>query len=336
MATITWTGGTSLPTSVDLKYFSGNQAPSVPGSKNATGYWEITAADGTDFTYDITLYYTPVSISTVTSENNIIIIKGNSGTYSPFLSSNVNTTSRTVSLTGLNSFSIFALTDRSSYLPSTVKVKVFLEGPFNAGVMNTTLNPFIPASSATAYSEAAFSYKAKSVTPMPADIVDWVLVEIRRGTEATTKVETEAGLLKSDGNIVDTDGKSPLTFNNVTEGNYYILVRHRNHLPVMSASAVALNPTSEIYDFTSDQSKAYSIKSPSMTALPGNVFGMPSGDADSDGDILYLSDLLGVWISNFGLDGYRPADFNMDGTVDYENDILLKWLPNIGKTASAR
>ncbi|MGE5682659.1 MAG: beta strand repeat-containing protein [Bacillota bacterium] len=338
IAAISWTGGTALPTIVDLKYWSGNKAPAVPGEKNAVGYWEVSAADGTDFTYDITLYYTPTSIATVTSENNIIITKGNSGVYNAFLVSNANTTNKTVTLSGLNSFSVFALTDRTLYLPAIVKVKVFLEGAFNSGQMNTTINSLIPKNSADVYSEAVFGSKPKTVNSMPADIVDWVVVELRTGTASNTKIEAQAALLKSDGNIVDTDGSSPLTFNSANEGYYYIVVRHRNHLSIMSALPVLLNSTSNLYDFTTDQSKALAIVSgsPSMTALPGGVYGMPSGDADSDGDILYLSDLLGIWISNFGLDGYKPADFNMDGTVDYNNDILLKWFPNMGRSASVR
>ncbi len=46
-----------------------------------------------------------------------------------------------------------------------------------------------------------------------------------------------AGLLKSDGTIVDLDGESPLRFN-VPPGDYYIKVEHRNHLSVMSATAI--------------------------------------------------------------------------------------------------
>ena len=67
------------------------------------------------------------------------------------------------------------------------------------------------------------------------DIVDWVLVELRTGTAAGTKVATRAAFLKSDGTIVDTDGTSPVQFTGLSAGNYYIVIRHRNHLAIMSA-----------------------------------------------------------------------------------------------------
>ena len=67
-----------------------------------------------------------------------------------------------------------------------------------------------------------------------------MLVELRTGTASGTKVATRAGFLKSDGTIVDTNGTSPLQFAGLGEGNYYVVVRHRNHLAIMSASAISL------------------------------------------------------------------------------------------------
>ena len=78
------------------------------------------------------------------------------------------------------------------------------------------------------------------------DIVDWVLIELRTGTASGTKVGTRAAFLKSDGTIVDIDGTSPVRFAGLTEGNYYVVVRHRNHLAIMSANAIPLSGSSSI------------------------------------------------------------------------------------------
>jgi hypothetical protein len=52
-----------------------------------------------------------------------------------------------------------------------------------------------------------------------------------------------------------TSGEIELT---APEGNYYIVIKHRNHLAVMSANAVSLNGTSStLYDFTTGSDKFY-------------------------------------------------------------------------------
>ena len=66
--------------------------------------------------------------------------------------------------------------------------------------------------------------------------------------------------LKSDGTIVDTDGTSPVQFTGLSAGNYYIVIRHRNHLAIMSASAIPLSSSSALYDFTTAQSQAYTLE----------------------------------------------------------------------------
>ena len=98
----------------------------------------------------------------------------------------------------------------------TVNAKVYLEGPYSGGgLMTTTLNTntLIPLNSNTAYSTVTYGYTASTVGSIPnATIVDWVLVELRTGTAAGTKVVTRAAFLKSDGTIVDIDGTSPGIF----------------------------------------------------------------------------------------------------------------------------
>src|SRR4029077_7983562 len=62
------------------------------------------------------------------------------------------------------------------------------------------------------------------------DIVDWVFVDLRAVAAPTTVIQTRSALLKRDGDIVDVDGVSPVTFNNLANSNYVFAVRHRNHL----------------------------------------------------------------------------------------------------------
>ena len=65
----------------------------------------------------------------------------------------------------------------------------------------------------------------ESVISIPNDVVDWVLLELRKGLTATSAsfVSSRAGFIKSDGSIVDLDGTSPVEFKGVSAGYYYII-----------------------------------------------------------------------------------------------------------------
>ena len=177
---------------------------------------------------------------------------------------------------------------------------MFLEGPYNGSGMTTTLNTnnLIPLNSNTAYSTTTYGYTASIVGSIPnATIVDWVLVELRTGTTSGTKVAARAGFLKSDGTIVDIDGTSPVLFTGLSAGNYYIVIRHRNHLAIMSSSAIALSSSSLLYDFTTSQSQAYTSGTDPMVALSGGGFGMIAADANNSA-IITAADVTPI-ISKF-------------------------------------
>ncbi|MCP5064585.1 MAG: hypothetical protein GY936_19280 [Ignavibacteriae bacterium] len=121
-----------------------------------------------------------------------------------------------------------------------VDLKVFLEGPYNNPIMNTDIQPNVPKFHP--YNTAPWNYAGTESATITTDIVDWVLVELRTGSTpatATTVVGRKAALLKNDGTIVDSDGITNVNFN-LASGNYYIVIYHRNHLPVMSATAISL------------------------------------------------------------------------------------------------
>ena len=68
--------------------------------------------------------------------------------------------------------------------------------------------------------------------------------------------------LRSDGQILDPDGLSEdisLGPSIVSPKAYYIVVKHRNHLSIMSADAMELNGLTT-YDFTDAQSRAYTLE----------------------------------------------------------------------------
>jgi hypothetical protein len=210
-----------------------------------------------------------------------------------------------------------------------VNTKVWLEGPYTSGTMSTALNTagWIPLSQP--YSSAPWNYAGtESVSNIPPNVVDWMLVELRSGISSGTKVAARATFVTSDGSVVDRDGASPVAFAGVSPGSYYVVVRHRNHLAIMTASAVALSASSSLYNFTISQNAAYSTDYglyPPMKDLGDGKFGMCAGDVNGDGTVYYLGPgndrgalLAGIGGSVNGMaSGYISQDVNLDGSAYY-------------------
>jgi len=102
-------------------------------------------------------------------------------------------------------------------VPLSVNAKTFLQGPFNLNSMSTTLNSsgYLPLSQP--YNLSPWNYNgSESVVSgyfkTHPNIVDWVLIELRTGTGASTIIERRAGFLTNTGTIVNIDGSSSLYF----------------------------------------------------------------------------------------------------------------------------
>jgi hypothetical protein len=209
-----------------------------------------------------------------------------------------------------------------------VNTKVFLQGPYSSGSMSTALNTsgYIPRSQP--YGGAPWNYSGtESVAGVASGVVDWVLVELRTGTPPTmTTIARRGAFVKSDGSVVDMGGTNQVSFVAVATGSYYVVVRHRNHLAVMSVNAVSLSASSSLYDFTTAQSKAYGTNP--MKDLGSGIFGICAGDASGNGQV-QNDDKNDYWQIQVGTAGYRSADFNLNGQVqnDDKND---HWQLNVG------
>jgi hypothetical protein len=219
--------------------------------------------------------------------------------------------------------------------PLSVSAKVLLAGPWDATslLMDPALNVGGKLPLAQPYSGIPWNYPgteqvaSQSFFQSNPNIVDWVLVELRTGTASTTTVAHRAGFLLRDGCIVDTDGLSALRFPTVyPPQSCHLVVRHRNHLAVMSASAVGLGGGTNNYDFTTAAEKAYGID---MKLLATGKYGMYSGDANAD-RFINASDITFHWRPQNGSSGYLSGDFNMDGFVN-ASDVTFHWRPHNGR-----
>ncbi len=174
-------------------------------------------------------------------------------------------------------------------------------------------------------------------------IVDWVRVELRTLPTGPT-VAAAHGLVQRDGDVVSADGFSALRLN-TTDGLYHVVVRHRNHLAVMSASAfsMALFNTWSI-DFRASATNCYTRPAP-FTDLPRKAVGTTrtlwSGNVIADDRLKYVGNgndrdpilaLIGGSTPTATATGYHAADVTMDGVVRYvgNNNDRDPILVNIG------
>ena len=131
-------------------------------------------------------------------------------------------------------------------------VKIFFEGSYDKTThsMTTGINNVIPKTS-------PYTEDQRSIDNVPANIVDWILVELRETADGNA-ISSRSSLLRNDGFIVSDDGNSTTISLDVNDGNYFIVLKHRNHLSVMSKNSIGLNSTSTtLYDFTTDSNKFY-------------------------------------------------------------------------------
>jgi hypothetical protein len=165
-------------------------------------------------------------------------------------------------------------------------------------------------------------------------IVDWVMLELRSSANSSTVTARRAALIQRDGDIVDVDGTSPVTFSGLLGGNYYVSVRHRNHLGVMNALPVTINSTPVIVDFTLSTTANYNSSSPyAQHTFTSGIRTMWAGNASGDNNVIFQgpgSDIDYVFSdvyfalgnsagdANFVRNGYLRTDFNLDGNTIYQ------------------
>jgi len=217
-----------------------------------------------------------------------------------------------------------------------IEIDLLLEGAYDgAGLMSTNLQGLIPLE--PDYSAAPYFYNGKEeLSSIPANMVDWVLIEARTGTpsltgeKGTTTIETKAGLLFSDGSIRGVNGISGVYFESLTTGNdYYFCVRHRNHLDVLTASATAATDVMT-YDFTTSPSMAWGLEQMKWLANEGKAV-LFSGDFNKDGTI-QTTDYDQWALQPAAVNVYQQSDANLDGIIQVSD--FDYWFFNKAKLGS--
>jgi len=244
----------------------------------------------------------------------------------------------------------------------TINAAVWLEGAYDSGPgeMRTDLNDqgLLPGQDPTAmmgtetpvgqpYSGAPWNYNGAegedfdytlvgdAKAGYDPDVVDWVLVSLRSDVDESSTLCRQAGLLYKDGTIVFPDGCNCAL---VDGQEVYIVIEHRNHLPVMSDGPVTVSGGGMVtYDFRTQQS-FITFLGDGQTMLSAGVFGMFAGNGDQASASGARTDANasdeGIWtLFNGTGDAYTPADFDLNGDANANDESL--WLNNTGKASDA-
>jgi hypothetical protein len=224
----------------------------------------------------------------------------------------------------------------------TMNLKVLLEGPFNAatGKMKTILNQrgllpgqtpigqfAIATPAGQPFKGAPWNYAGtETVATYASTVVDWVLVSIRTDNlNASSTIYKVAGLLHDDGRI---EFINPC-FNLPVNGTFYVVIEHRNHMGVMSPTALSIVNGKITFDFTTLDS--YIVTNPPSFGQKqiGSKWVMYAGDGKKNTqttnfDINFNDSQL--WKLESGIfDQYRQGDFNMDADVNFNDQVMWKY-----------
>jgi hypothetical protein len=192
--------------------------------------------------------------------------------------------------------------------PTTLNLKVYLEGFYlGSGLMNRATNiSFTPQWGAT---------KA-----------DTFRVELRDASDFNNIIYIAYS------NYLNTDGTATISIPNIYTGDYYICVLQRNHLEIVSATAISFLSSPVNYDFTNAAAKSYGDNTKDVGS---GIFAMYCGDITQSGmmyeypntpiqdGMIDLDDNYYVFTSYLNGDlGYKISDLNGDGMVDI-NDVYF-------------
>lgn len=154
-------------------------------------------------------------------------------------------------------------------------------------------------------------------------ITDWIAVELRSVSDQSVVINQTTALICSNGNLVATDGFSPLNLATIGNDSAYIVFKHRNHLPIILGPVSSHNLVN--LDLTQTN---LANNNESMKEMVPGVWALFVGDASNDHTIDGFDKVL--WDQENGyFHRYLNVDLNFDGDVSGADRIL--WSNNNGR-----
>ena len=329
---VTTNGGTN-PTDITVLMIPESEGGDpTQAEREVKRKFTFTQTGGTGFTADVRYPYLTAELNT-NAEGNLVpwqlVTAEWNARLAPVSRDGVNDYISTTGIPATDFLQEWKLADPKYAFNVTAQ----LRGPWNGTTMNTSINSIIP--NAQPFNTTPFNYTGSENQSVPnANVVDWVLVEHRKPADglaasATSATITgrKAGYLLNTGVIVDLDGVTPMAFEIAKQGTSFVVVRHRNHLGVIS-NGIATNASGT---FTNDFSilansyKPAGAPSDPVTLLSGGVkYGLWAGDANKSG-VINTTDVNAIKASiAASATGYLLTDANMSNTINTTDVNLTK------------
>lgn len=223
-----------------------------------------------------------------------------------------------------------------------VKAKTWLQGAVSlsgAGgspVMTDALRTqgLVPLTSP--YHALGWDPEAVTVTTWPlgpdaTPMVDWIFIELYSDLSAEP-VAAKSAFIDRLGRWIDVDANGwEGVVIPATPGSYHVVVRHRNHLRVISATAIACSGNTPIYDFTPGPWQA--VQGLGCIEISAGVWAQVAGDIHVDGHVTSKDYVRWYNRARAAGAGYWMEDINFDGIAD-QADFEL-WRANARKALKA-
>jgi hypothetical protein len=201
-----------------------------------------------------------------------------------------------------------------------IRPRIYLQAAYNStvGIMVSTLRSSGLLPLQQPYALAPWNYGGTEAyatnTNISTKAIDWVLLELRDAVYPDLVIARKAAMLYNDGWIADANAPTTqgVTFNGIANNAYYVAIKHRNHLGIMSAQPLNLSAQSTSYDFSSSATQAYNS---AQVAIASNRYALFAGDMDGNGIINYAD--YNLYAAQMGMtNGYYAADLSLNKTVN--------------------
>ena len=241
-------------------------------------------------------------------------------------------------------------------LTPTLRVRAFLQGPFDPGtqLMNNNLGQLAAIPLTEPYTGLGYVHAGggggevapASINPASGTnaIVDWVLIELRSASDPSVVVASQSALLQRDGDVVSHDLGPLLPFGPDPAGLFHIAIRHRNHLGAMTAAPMDIGGNA-LADFAASGADTYGTDA----VLSDPYFSLlRAGDTNFDGELKYVGAgndrdpillRVGGTTPNGTVIGYFNEDVTLNGISQYvgsfnDRDLILQNVGGLVPTAT--
>lgn len=287
-------------------------------------YWDVDASGITGYSNTLTGTYIPADL-TLGGGGTADQVKGAVYDLTPEWSYAAAASGANI-VTGSTNDAVADFTGTNFF--GKVNIVAFLQGPFSAGAMSTTLNTGGNLPSTSPYPDAP-----SGTTPIPANVTDWVKLELRDASNPATVLGRAPAFIKNNGSIVGLDGTSLPVIKNGNPSSIVAVV-HRNHLPFRTNVGLdCVSPVVE--DFTIANAKLYdnTTDNAPLNTVSGKFVMWPC-DASGATFIVNSTDLNFVKSATATTPtGYLRADVNLSGAANSTDLNLTKSISAVPKTA---